>query len=98
MRIVSNPGSNLDEDLANRLKIDLMPQRIVVDGIPHDTRGEIPLSKVDAWIQRSSSHPHVQGTTAADFVEFPGGARSSARTTRPSLRFASSRRGRRPRA
>ena len=73
MRIVTNPGSNLDDDLASHLHVDLMPQRIVVDGIPHDTRSTIPLSKVDAWIQRSGQHPHVQGTTAADFVELLGG-------------------------
>lgn len=38
MRIVTNPGSNLDEETTLAKEIDLTPQKIVVDGISHDTR------------------------------------------------------------
>jgi DegV family protein with EDD domain len=69
VRIVTNPGSNLDEDLAQRLDVDVLPQKIVVDGISHDTRNTIDFAQVDAWVQRAQKHPHVQGTSEVDFVE-----------------------------
>ncbi len=70
MRIITNPGSNLDDDLAHRLDVDLTPQKIVVDGLPHDTRNTIDFEQVDGWIARSRTHPSVQGTTEQDFVEY----------------------------
>jgi DegV family protein with EDD domain len=69
MRIVTNPGSNLDEDLTLRLDVDLLPSKIVVDGIPHDTRGTIDFAQVDGWVKRASAHPQVQGTTEQEFFD-----------------------------
>lgn len=70
MRIVTNPGSNLDEALTLALDVDLLPQKIVVDGIPHDTRNTIDFEQVDGWVKRAHVHPFVQGTTEADFVDY----------------------------
>ncbi len=70
MRIVTNQGSNLDEDTTLAKDIDLTPQRIVVDGISHDTRNTIDFAQMDGWVKRAIKHPQVQGTTEQDFVEY----------------------------
>ncbi|MBL8913181.1 MAG: DegV family protein [Archangium sp.] len=72
MRIVTNPGSNLDEDLTLALDVDLVPQKIIVDGISRDTRGTIDFAQVDDWVKKALKHPHVQGTTEAEFVDYFG--------------------------
>jgi len=69
MRILTNPGSNLDEDTTIGRDIDLLPQKIVVDGIPHDTRGTIDFGQVDGWVKKAIKHPQVQGTTEQDFID-----------------------------
>ena len=69
MRIVTNPGSNLDEDMTLSKDIDLTPQKIVVDGISHDTRNTIDFAQVDGWVKRAIKHPQAQGTTEQEFVE-----------------------------
>lgn len=68
MRIVTNPGSNLDPDLVHTVGIDLTPQQIVVDGVEHDTRVPISLRQIDGWIADARAHPYVLGTSAAEFV------------------------------
>jgi DegV family protein with EDD domain len=70
MRIVTNPGSNLDEAQSLRLKVDMLPQKIVVDGISHDTRNTIDFGQVDGWLKRAHKHPQVQGTTEQEFIEY----------------------------
>ncbi len=70
MRIVTNPGSNLDEDEAHAQDIDVTPQKIVVDGISHDTRGTIDFAQIDGWVKKAIKHPQVQGTTEQDFVDY----------------------------
>lgn len=70
MRIVTNPGSNLDEETTLAKEIDLTPQKIVVDGISHDTRNTIDFGQVDNWVKRAIKHPQVQGSTEQDFVEY----------------------------
>lgn len=70
MRIVTNPGSNLDEDMTLARDIDLTPQKIVVDGISHDTRSTIDFAQVDGWMKRAHKHPQAQGTTEQEFVEY----------------------------
>ncbi|MFO0601036.1 MAG: DegV family protein [Myxococcaceae bacterium] len=70
MRIVTNPGSNLDEATTLRLGVDVVPQKIVVDGIPHDTRGTIDFAQVDSWVKRASKPAFVQGTTEPEFVDY----------------------------
>lgn len=70
MRIVTNPGSNLGEDEAHAKDIDVTPQKIVVDGISHDTRGTIDFAQIDGWVKRAIKHPQVQGTTEQDFVDY----------------------------
>lgn len=70
MRIVTNPGSNLDEDEAHARDIDVTPQKIVVDGISHDTRNTIDFAQVDGWVKKAIKHPQVQGTTEQDFVDY----------------------------
>ncbi len=68
MRIVTNPGANLGPALTAHYGITLSPQQIVVDGVAHDTREEIPLATVDEWVRTSKDHPHVLGTAAAEFA------------------------------
>lgn len=70
MRIVTNPGSNLDEDMTHRLDVDLVPQKIVVDGISHDTRNTIDFGQVDRWVKTSLKPAFVQGTTEPEFIEY----------------------------
>lgn len=70
MRILTNPGSNLGDELALRLDVDVTPQKIMVDGIPHDTRNGVDLRAVDRWIAGAAKHPSVQGTTEAEFEEW----------------------------
>ncbi len=72
MRIITNQGSNLDEEVSHRFEVDLTPQRIVVDGIPHDTRNKIEFAQIDSWVQRATRHPHVQGTTTDDCLDVFG--------------------------
>lgn len=69
MRILTNPGSNLDEDLTLARDIDLTPQKIVVDGISRDTRNTINFEQIDGWVKKAHTHPQVQGTTEAEFLE-----------------------------
>ncbi|MBL8921103.1 MAG: DegV family EDD domain-containing protein [Myxococcaceae bacterium] len=69
MRILTNPGSNLGEEVEHDLDIDVTPQKIVVDGISHDTRNAVDLRKVDKWVATAAKHPFVQGTTEAEFDE-----------------------------
>ena len=70
MRVVTNPGSNLDEDTTLAKDIDLTPQKIVVDGISFDTRNTIDFAQVDGWVKRALKHPQAQGTTDAEFLEY----------------------------
>lgn len=69
MKIFTNPGSNVPGAALTRYGIVLAPQRIVVDGVSHDTRDEIPLSTVDGWVRDSHEFPYVVGTTAHEFVD-----------------------------
>lgn len=69
MRILTNPGSNLGEELEHDLDVDVTPQKIVVDGISHDTRNAVDLQKVDKWVSTAAQHPFVQGTTEPEFDE-----------------------------
>ncbi|MCU0699080.1 MAG: DegV family EDD domain-containing protein [Myxococcaceae bacterium] len=69
MRILTNPGSNLSDELALALDVDLTPQKIIVDGISHDTRTALDLSTVDRWVRSAVTHPSVQGTTRTEFAE-----------------------------
>lgn len=68
MQIVTNPGSNLSDAALSRYGVALLPQQIVVDGEAHDTRGGIALDTIDAWVKTAKAHPHVVGTTAAEFA------------------------------
>jgi DegV family protein with EDD domain len=69
MHIVTNPGCNLDEDDTIRWEVEVLPQKIVVDGISFDTRGTIDFGKVDGWVKRAAKYPQVQGTKEAEFTE-----------------------------
>lgn len=70
MRIITNPGSNLDDDETHKHDVEVMPQKIVVDGISHDTRNAIgDFGKIDRWVKTAQRHPTVQGTTEAEFIE-----------------------------
>jgi DegV family protein with EDD domain len=70
MRVITNPGSNLDEEMTLARDIDLTPQKIVVDGISHDTRNTIDFAQVDGWVKRAIKHPQAQGTTEPEFIEY----------------------------
>jgi DegV family protein with EDD domain len=69
MRIVTNPGSNLPAAAVARYDIHIVPQRIVVDGTPRDTREAPTHAEVDAWVRGAKEHPYVLGTSAAEFLE-----------------------------
>ncbi len=69
MRIVTNPGSNLTPAEIDHYAIEIAPQRIIVDGIEHDTRPGIPLDVIDRWIRTAKAFPHVVGTTAGEFAQ-----------------------------
>ncbi len=68
MRIITNPGSNLSNEALERWRIELLPQQIVVDGVEHDTRQGIALETIDHWVTHAKSHPHIIGTSAAEFA------------------------------
>lgn len=63
VRIITNPGSNLDDDEVHRHDVEVMPQKVVVDGISHDTRNDLGnFEKIDRWVKSAQRHPTVQGT------------------------------------
>jgi DegV family protein with EDD domain len=64
VRIITNPGSNLTARAIGHYGIEIGPQRIIVDGAEHDTRGGIPFAEVDDWVKTAKEFPHVVGTTA----------------------------------
>lgn len=66
MRIVTNPGSNLSASAIARYGIKLAPQRIVVDGVEHDTRQPLSFAEVDRWVATAREHPYVIGTSAQE--------------------------------
>ena len=68
MIILTNPGSNVPPDLVARYGVELTPQKIMVDGVEHDTRGEIDFAEIDAWVRTAKEHPYVLGTSAAQFT------------------------------
>lgn len=68
-QLLTNPGSNLSPALIARYHIALLPQRITVDGVTHDTRDEIPQSEVDRWVKTAKQWPSAIGTTAAETVK-----------------------------
>ncbi len=69
MRIVTNPGSNLSDVEVRRYSTYLTGQKIVVDGVQHDTRGGISLEVIDEWVRSAKVYPHVLGTSAGEFIE-----------------------------
>jgi DegV family protein with EDD domain len=68
MRIVTNPGSNLPAEVIRHYDLSITPQKIVVDGVAHDTRDIADSRVVDEWVRTAKEHPHVVGTSAAEFV------------------------------
>lgn len=68
MIILTNPGSNVPPEWSARYGVALTPQKIVVDGVEHDTRGEIDFAQIDAWVKSAREHPYVLGTSAAEFA------------------------------
>jgi DegV family protein with EDD domain len=66
--IVTNPGSNLPRAAIERYQLHITPQQIIVDGAEHDTRQDISFESIDGWVKGAKEHPHVIGTTAAEFV------------------------------
>lgn len=67
MRVVTNPGSNLTPSAIDHYGVELTPQRIMVDGVEHDTRDGIALDIVDRWVHSAKEFPYVVGTTASEF-------------------------------
>lgn len=66
VRIITNP----DDDEVHRHDVEVMPQKVVVDGISHDTRNDLGnFEKIDRWVKSAQRHPTVQGTTEAEFIE-----------------------------
>jgi DegV family protein with EDD domain len=46
----------------------LTPQKIVVDGVEHDTRDGLSFDEIDHWVRTAREHPYVLGTSAAEFA------------------------------
>lgn len=67
MFVVANAASNLPESIIARYGVRLSPQRIVVDGIHHDTR-RATYGEVDHWLATAKQPPFIQDTTAAEYV------------------------------
>lgn len=89
MRIVTNPGSNLSAAEIARYGVTVTAQRLVVDGVEHDTRKRIPPYLVDDWVARAAAFPHMVGTTASEFTH---AFSTLARTDREILSITTSRR------
>ncbi|MEW5847402.1 MAG: DegV family protein [Myxococcota bacterium] len=70
MHILTNPGSNLAENLIEHYKLHITPQQIAVDGEYHDTRKGFPFETIDAWVQKAKKHPFVIGTSASQFANW----------------------------
>lgn len=68
MRLLTNPGSNLSMDQIERYGVTILPQRILVDGYPHDTREPISFETVDGWVAHAERWPSTIGTTATETV------------------------------
>lgn len=68
MLLLTNPGSNLAPEIISRYGLVVMPQRIMVDGVPHDTREHISQALVDKWVREAKRWPETVGTTAAETV------------------------------
>ena len=68
MRILTNPGSNLSPEIVARYGVALTPQKIVVDGVEHDTRDGVALETIDGWVRTAQEHPYVLGTSAAEYA------------------------------
>lgn len=69
MRLMTNPGSNLSDDLVRRYGVTVLPQRITVDGVNHDTRQNISQETVDTWAATAKKWPTAIGTTAAETIQ-----------------------------
>jgi DegV family protein with EDD domain len=89
MRLITNPGSNLAPEWVRRYDVFLTPQKIVVDGVHHDTRDRIEHATVDEWVRTAREHPFVLGTSAAEYVQM---FRDIARIDREILAVMTSRR------
>ncbi len=70
MRIITNPGSNVPRTMVEHYGIDIMPQKIVVDGVEHDTREGVSIDTVDHWVDTAQGHPYVLGTSTAEFAGY----------------------------
>lgn len=88
MRIITNPGSNLSQAAIERYGIQVMPQQIVVDKQSFDTRSGITHAIIDEWVKTAKEHPHVVGTTAAEFMS---AFRAAAKTDKELLAIMTSR-------
>jgi DegV family protein with EDD domain len=69
LRIITNPGLNLTAEEIERHRVTIMPQRIMVDGVEHDTRSPVSFAEIDRWMREAKQPPHIVGTTAAEFVD-----------------------------
>jgi DegV family protein with EDD domain len=67
LRIITNPGSNLTQRQIERYGIILTPQTVMADGVAYPTQG-LSVADIDGIIATAKAHPHVLGTSAAEFV------------------------------
>jgi DegV family protein with EDD domain len=68
MRIITNPGSNLPQELVRELDIVLAPQIISVGGVAHDMRDGMTIAEMEALIRTTSTHPFVLGSSASELA------------------------------
>jgi DegV family protein with EDD domain len=69
MRVVTNPGSNIDEELARSYDIATAPQSIVVDGVEHDTHADVDFADIDRWVATAKEHPYTRGSSPEQFAD-----------------------------
>lgn len=71
MRLVTNAGSNLSELIARELDITLIPQHILVDGIPHDcSDASLTHARVDELVRTARLHPTVRAPEPRELLRY----------------------------
>ncbi len=66
--IVGNLGSNLEPRWYDRFGIKVTPVHVSVDGKLIDTRTFRSTAEIDTVIRSAKKHPHILGTSAAEFI------------------------------
>lgn len=66
--IVANRAANLGQKLYDRFNIHLTPVQMAIDGVRVDTVKFQSTIDIDDVVKSAKAHPHILGTSAAEFV------------------------------